>query len=409
MRNNTKFRFASGKTIFLIIIVSIISVQISNAQWVQVSNGMGNITARSLAYSGDMIFAGTSQYGIYVSTNEGLNWTQTGLSMPTQVVYSIAINGNHMFAGTGSGSANNVYLSTNNGINWSNTNLNQHVWTLAVSGNNIFAGTQVNGVYLSTNNGTNWIQTSLINSIISLAAKGDTIFAGTSSVGNPGVYVSTNKGANWIQSSLNNSAVLRLALKGNTVYAATYLNGLYWSSNNGTNWTPAGLSGSTDAIAFNGNTIFATVRNSGVYVSNNGGSWTLWNEGLGNRIMNEFCIFNNYIFLGTNNSVWRRPLSELTGIQSISNEIPQGMSLSQNCSNPFNPNTKIKFSIPKSSFTILVIYDVTGRKVVTLVNEQLNPGIYEIDWDGSGFSSGIYYYELVADEFIQNRKAVLIK
>ncbi len=102
------------------------------------------------------------------------------------------------------------------------------------------------------------------------------------------------------------------------------------------------------------------------------------------------------------------------GIQNISSEVPKSFALYQNYPNPFNPTTKIRFDIPqvgqRHAFDLqLKIYDVLGRVVATLVNENLNPGTYEADWDGSNFASGIYFYTLSAGEFNLTKKLVLLK
>ncbi|MBZ0201410.1 MAG: T9SS type A sorting domain-containing protein [Ignavibacteria bacterium] len=111
--------------------------------------------------------------------------------------------------------------------------------------------------------------------------------------------------------------------------------------------------------------------------------------------------------------------SALVGIVNINNVIPKEYFLSQNFPNPFNPQTKIKFSIPllrgvtaeggRGVFVSLIIYDLLGREVATLVNEQLKPGTYEADWDASNFSSGVYFYKIVADEFTETKKMILMK
>lgn len=89
-------------------------------------------------------------------------------------------------------------------------------------------------------------------------------------------------------------------------------------------------------------------------------------------------------------------------------------SLSQNYPNPFNPQTKIKFDVPanvkgQTSNVKLVIYDLLGREVTTLVNEELKPGTYEADWDGSNFSSGVYFYKIISGDFVETKKMVLMK
>ena len=103
-----------------------------------------------------------------------------------------------------------------------------------------------------------------------------------------------------------------------------------------------------------------------------------------------------------------------TESQQISGNIPQNFSLSQNYPNPFNPVTKIKFSLPHSSnqgaeAVKLVVFDILGREAATLVNEKLSPGTYEVDWDGSNFNSGVYFYRIQAGSFIETKKMVLLK
>jgi Secretion system C-terminal sorting domain len=97
------------------------------------------------------------------------------------------------------------------------------------------------------------------------------------------------------------------------------------------------------------------------------------------------------------------------GIKLFSNEIPKEFKLYNNYPNPFNPSTKIKFALPKNSYTKLIVYDILGRELLTIVNEQLSAGTYSVDWNTSDYPSGIYYYKLTSGEFTETRKAVLIK
>jgi uncharacterized delta-60 repeat protein len=112
---------------------------------------------------------------------------------------------------------------------------------------------------------------------------------------------------------------------------------------------------------------------------------------------------------GTNLDFATIKYSQPIGIQQISSEIPKDFSLSQNYPNPFNPNSKIKFQISKNSATSLVVFDVLGREVSTLVNQQLKPGTYEVDFDGSRFSSGVYFYKLSTANYTETKKMLLVK
>ena len=99
----------------------------------------------------------------------------------------------------------------------------------------------------------------------------------------------------------------------------------------------------------------------------------------------------------------------LAGINQIGFEIPSSFSLHQNYPNPFNPITNIRFNLPKNGFVTLKVFDIIGREVTTLVNEKLCAGSYETEWDGSGYPSGVYFYRLQTESFIETKKMVLLK
>ncbi|MEO8513767.1 MAG: SBBP repeat-containing protein [Ignavibacteria bacterium] len=101
--------------------------------------------------------------------------------------------------------------------------------------------------------------------------------------------------------------------------------------------------------------------------------------------------------------------SQVIGIQQISTIIPQKYSLIQNYPNPFNPTTNIQFSIPESGFVKLTVFDMLGREIEILVSEELNPGTYEADFDGSKYASGVYFYKLVTRRFEETKKMLLVK
>ena len=104
----------------------------------------------------------------------------------------------------------------------------------------------------------------------------------------------------------------------------------------------------------------------------------------------------------------------VTSSNLIGSEIPEKYSLYQNYPNPFNPTTNIKFEFPLSKgglkgVVTLKVFDITGKEIQTLVNEQLQPGTYEVTFDGSNLPSGVYFYKLSAGEFVETKKLVLLK
>jgi len=98
-----------------------------------------------------------------------------------------------------------------------------------------------------------------------------------------------------------------------------------------------------------------------------------------------------------------------TYINTISTNIPKEFKLSQNYPNPFNPMTNVKFSIVKAGDVKIVVYDVMGREVQTLVNERLGAGTYEVKFDGSMLTSGVYFYRLTTAGFAETKRMLLIK
>lgn len=99
----------------------------------------------------------------------------------------------------------------------------------------------------------------------------------------------------------------------------------------------------------------------------------------------------------------------MVGIQPVSNEIPGEFKLYTNYPNPFNPITKIKFDIAKNTNAKLLVYDVLGRVVETLISGDIKAGRYEIDFDGYSLASGVYFYKLVTNEFVETRRMLLVK
>ena len=97
------------------------------------------------------------------------------------------------------------------------------------------------------------------------------------------------------------------------------------------------------------------------------------------------------------------------GIEPLSNELPTKFQLYQNYPNPFNAITKFKFEISKLRNVNIVVYEVLGGEVASLVNEELKPGTYEVEWDGSNYPSGVYYYKLITSDYTETRKMVLLK
>ncbi|MCI0474073.1 MAG: T9SS type A sorting domain-containing protein [Ignavibacteria bacterium] len=405
----------------LIIFLILLAAVRAEAQWVQVSSGLGNDTVIFALGANNMtLFAGTYYGGIYKSTNNGTSWTFSGA--PDQFVHSLLASGINTYAGTEFG----VYLSTNYGNSWvqiNNGSIGLNVRGLIDFGNNIFKGTD-GGVYMTSNNGVNWIYRSY-----GLVSQG--IVTGFASIGGNlyacalgGAYLTTNSGNNWttINNGITNLTANSIIVSGNNLFLGTYFGGVYFSSDYGVSWISrsSGLENkSVSCLAASGSNIFAgTLDKNGVLLTtNNGLNWLPVNQGLsGNSLtIYSLMVYDNYLYAGTEYRLWRRPLSQMIGIQSISEEIPSSYNMYQNYPNPFNPSTKIRFDVGKTengkqkTVTKLIVFDITGREIATLVNEHLQPGSYEVTFECSKLTSGVYFYKLTTGEFSDTKRMILLK
>ncbi len=102
-------------------------------------------------------------------------------------------------------------------------------------------------------------------------------------------------------------------------------------------------------------------------------------------------------------------LTVVTGINDAGSTVPKSFSLEQNYPNPFNPSTVIEYRLSSASAVNIRVYDELGREITTLVNKRQAPGNYSVTFNGSGFSSGIYFYRLQAGNFISTKKMMLVK
>jgi len=220
--------------------------------------------------------------------------------------------------------------------------------------------------------------------------------------GNPhGLYVSTNDGLNWTQSYPDENVWgIGIAADDPNVMIWGYGGGFtaFYTLNGGLNWNQTTIPGTNNQsiICFNRKTIFSQ-QNHAIY----------------------------QLSIAYNNPI---------GIQPVSTAVPKQFSLDQNYPNPFNPATKIRFNVARPlnlpltggdvtaiAGTVgvkLIIYDMLGRMVATLVNEHLGPGTYEVSWDASNYPSGVYFYRLqvnpsarseISDGFTESKKMVLVK
>lgn len=386
-----------------------------DTSWTSVND---TIAAKSFASLDGNLFAGTGFEGIFVSTDNGTTWTEANNGLPeNEDVYSFTINENKIYAGLIHG----FYVSTDNGLNWISlsTGLPNHpnVELININGKDILASTWED-VFLSTDGGMNWNNITngmFVTGVSSIAFINNAIYVCTHSK----IYRSTDKGLNWITytNGLPNDWVYNISPYNNYLYLTTRSYGVFYSSDDGENWVQSGDEhlkyNDVTSLAFNNNQVIAGTQGSGIYLSSDyGRTWANANVGLIDAYtVLSLGIIGEKVFAGTLRGLWSCDLNniQITAIDNHNTLLKYMYSLAQNYPNPFNPVTKIKYSLPYLTQVTLKIYDMLGREVTTLVNEEKPAGYFEVEFNGSGLTSGIYFYQLKAGNFAETKKLVLLK
>ena len=387
---------------------------------------------------------------------DGQNWTifdESNSGMPADYVYALNID-----------SQGNIWIGSRglvkyDGVNWTVYNqdnsglVKNQVSTIAIDQNdNLWLGSYLGGGLVKFD-GTNWTNYTKSNSDLS----GDWINdidcyePGNVWIAVEGGGVSKFDGTNWITYSKSNGLITS-----NVIKALSFDNqGLLWiameswsdtfegglSKFNGVEWTKYGfpvLLGVHIILPFNSLAVdsegnkWAGSRSMGLGKFKDE-DWTMftdvessWPLSGGNTVLSSNKV--NNLTVDNSDNIWICTddaglciLNE-NGAAALTDEqnhyIPYGVLLYQNYPNPFNPSTTIKYSIPSVQPTrrvgcTLKIYDLLGREVATLVNEQQRPGYYEVEFPAVGgaseLSSGVYYYQLRAGRFVETKKLILQK
>ena len=402
-------------SLFLAVLLAITT---GAAQWLRTGLPAGPPVV-ALAANGGTLFVGLDQGGgVARTTDAGASWNAVNNGLKGSTLRALTASAGNIFAGDyGEG----VFRSTDNGENWTavNNGVDLGIRVLVTSDSHLYAGLTASGVFVSTDNGINWIHANVGmdygGSVRSLAVADTVVLAVTLG----GVFCSTNNGENWMRlnNGLTNTLVYATGITGAAFLAGTSGGGIFRSTDNGSVWTPVS-SGLTDTanmavltFAFHDTRIFAGTTK-GIFLSDNGGlSWTSANSGLTTQRVNALFVFGSSMFAGTENGgVWVRPLTEfVTTVEPGEGDGVGGFRIERNYPNPFNPRTTIKYELPKSSEVRLSVYDVLGREVEVLVNEIRDAGVHEVKFDGSGLSSGLYFYRLQAGDFVATSRLLFLK
>ncbi len=403
------------------------------SQWVTINTGASqNLNAIQFInlQSG---FAAGANGTVIKTTNSGANWVilNTGSSVELRAVHFLNTS-----TGIVCGYNGTILRTANGGDNWSaiTSGTTNHLLGISFFNESIGICVGNSGTTLyTTNSGVNWLIGQptgyLVTFYSAFMLNASTGFcAGVNTIFSPLWAKTTNGGANWTYASFmlnNNEGTLRDihffdAQTGVAVSNLWNNQGAFSrTTNGGTNWVtqiyPYGIFGLDFPSASTG---YAAGLNGYIYKSIDGGiNWF-------QQISNTSAFLKTVDFVDTVNGyaagdggiILKTTNGGITAVTKNENQIPENFLLSQNYPNPFNPVTKIKFDTPlqpspkgREQWVRLVVYDILGREIAPLVNQQLKPGTYDVEWDGSNYPSGVYFYKLTAGDFTETRKMIMIK
>ena len=275
-------------------------------------------------------------------------------------------------------------------------------------------------IFKTTNSGTNWItQTSgtanKLFSVYFINANTGWSVGGPSS---PKIIKTTNGGDNWVTQFTSASTPLYSVMfaDANTGWAvAGYIGGetIIKTTNGGASWFSQS-SGDTrylrDCFVLNPGKAIAVGQGGKIITTTNGGdNWFVQSTGSTVELWSVYFADDSVGYAIGDNAVLKTTNGGLTFAGNNSNQVPEQFTLYQNYPNPFNPGTKIGFRTAGSGLVTLKIYDIKGKEIASIVKEYKQPGNYEINWDGSNYPSGVYFYELETYNHSETKKMLLIK
>ena len=411
------------------VILFVLSFKI-DSQWIIVSTG-GTKDFNSITFhTGYGYTAGDSGY-VRRSINLGANWS-TVPSFTTNKLNSIfAVSASNVYV---CGEQGSIYKTTNSGVNWTSL-------ITPVTGVNYQAIDFINGTtglivgdnrrFATTGNGgANWVTGQLnvplganlhyravdmLDSATSYIASTDTLIG---SVYYSYVHRSTNSGVSYtnvltFNVGIANPFVHIQFLNQNTGYAITSRGYCIKTINGGATWSYNVMDMFCKSAYFvNAVTGYACGTGGGLKKTTNGGITWLWQNSPTTLTLNRIVCTNDStgIAAGFDGTIVKTDNGgTFTAVNQIGSEIPKSFGLNQNFPNPFNPSTKISFKIPTSSFVKLSVYNILGKELKIMVNENLNAGKYEADFNASELPSGTYFYRLTAGNFTQTKKMMIIK
>ncbi len=368
---------------------------------------------------------------IAVTSNGGISWTQINIDTDeslSKVLFTSESRGWLL-------SGESVFNTIDGGMTWMNNHsfVGEHLQSLYFINDEIgFIGASDTGpiIYITKNSGKSWIRATLdtifYSGIMDFSFINDSVGI---AVNNFTIYKTKDGGLSWtglpiyfyVEGSTPESGTMLDA--DNIILRAWYpyvvAEGYLLSSiDGGITWDRFGNGqafkwGIVDDFILNKDSIWLSTGISTYFTEDGGNNWDTLDVRL-----SAFSFFSNsqayglsdnyFLYTDDGWSTYTIIDSTVTSLDEIINS-PQTFKLDQNIPNPFNPVTNIRFEIPLSLEVKLVIYDILGRKVETLLNEYLQTGIYETEFNAQNLTSGIYFYRIISGSYSETKKMILLR
>jgi hypothetical protein len=384
---------------------------------------------------GAHILYASTENGLYYTLDQGLTWSQmgtTGLPSGATDIRSMATftSGGNLYMVIGTWGYGVYYRQLGVAVNWIAANPNgitpnAAVQEVVINDGYLFAGTADHGIYrisltdlLAAPNILNGFKhlNNMPYSFIWALEGGEGNYHNNGQAGSFGLYAGTYGDGFWrsVRDDINTTVLGDLwtqentGLDNNYVHALFHLDGTPGPATLYAGTWPGGVFMATDEFA---NDIVWEDLGLTQFVSNSDGSG-----------LNVSSIFKagGKLLVGTDDghlyvaSAPQGPTSVGNDDNQTQNVIPSTFEVSQNYPNPFNPSTTIKYGLPENSIVTIKIFNILGQEVKTLVNTEKNAGTYSVTWNGDNnfgqkVTSGTYIYRVVAGNFVQTKKMVLLK
>ena len=454
------------RTTYIIFILLFSSFTLHTQTWEFV--GLDSLIVKQIYVSGDTIWAGTFSRGnpniidgLYKSTDSGNSWAQIDTALGNGLTYGLYFHSQnssiYLIKHTnGDPHGGLLYISLDNGNTWATFDQLNDIYLewIGVSPfdeNEIYVKEYVffpagfyETVYRTTDGGINWEP---ITNFPSSSHGRSVIFnlslidSGTlySSASNNFIFTyffkSTDRGDNWFYISEPPDVGRELITDPNTPNRIFIFPGYHLTEDNGYSWTvvDSGLNDVSSYLSFyidpSDKTTFYNLRKDGLYVTKNDPIFWQLVEGtdtlplnLGSQGFSPGDIGNlrnviidtttNIIYIGTAKGLYKKAL--VTSIEDYIVNLPSEYLLYQNYPNPFNPSTTISYLLPERSFITIRVYDILGKEIRSIIEEEQSAGQYELEFESNNLPSGFYIYVLTASSenglyIKEGKKMILIK